>query len=87
MRIEFCAPGAMDAQDVQMEAEGRISLMPLFYGSGDAATAGVLRSFDKDGKLIFTGVLRVDGATGRLTLADRSETVAPKMEREAVPKG
>ena len=82
MKVVIQSPGPLDVESFKVVDDMSVSV-PYFYGNGKEATAAVIRVLSEDGKLVKAARLIIDGATGKMSLQDRSEPDKAAMEREA----
>jgi len=85
MKVIIQSPGPLDVKSfgVSDPETGQVLSVPNFYGKGKEGIAAVLQVFTDDGKLLRAALLVIDGATGKMSLQDRSAPGKAAMEREA----
>lgn len=80
MKIVLEAPGDLEVENVLYE-KGKLSMTPLFYGTGVESTAAVLKVYNLAGAVIGTYIVKVNGKTAKVTLVNRDRPVKPLMEQ------
>ncbi len=83
MKIVIEAPGPIEVEEVKLE-NGKLSMKPLFYDRGAEAAGPILRVYNEDGSALYTGIVRVSGRDGSLSLKERTSPVLPALD---LPKG
>lgn len=86
MKVLIASPGPLDVEVFATGGVGEeLCSKPYFYGNGKEGVAAVIRVMTEDGKLLKAARLIIDGATGKMSLQDRSEPGKAAMERELQP--
>jgi hypothetical protein len=68
------------------EVPSRILLKPLFRSAESSVSVLYIQASDSKGRMLNRKVLRQSGATGSLSLSDRTEYVQPGFERQDEPQ-
>jgi len=85
MKVLIASPGPLDVEHYEVGTGGEVCSKPHFYGNGKEGIAAVIRVMTEDGKMLKAARLVIDGATGKMSLQDRSEPGKAAMERELQP--
>jgi len=80
MNVEVSAVPELECAAAEVTARG-VSVTPLFWTPKELANVAVITVKSNAGKVIFKGMLRVSGHTGRPMIAARSAPVTPIADR------
>jgi hypothetical protein len=83
--LEVIPNGELEFSDAKLE-NGRLSGKPVFYGNGrDEATVMTLVMKSEKGEVLRRYLVRVDGATSKMSLQERSAPVLGAFEQPPAP--
>jgi|GEM_PF-5928196 len=83
MKLKIILPSAMDvANTVFDEEKGELEMDLLFYGDGREGVGGVVQVIGEDASLLFRGVVKINGQTAKVSVADRTKQVKPLIEKK-----
>lgn len=83
--VEMIPNGELDFAEAKTE-DGRLSGKPVFYGAGrDEANIATIVMKSEKGEVLRRYLLRVDGATSKLSLQERSAPVLGAFEQPPAP--
>jgi hypothetical protein len=81
LRVELATPGELEVEEFAPK-DGKLGIVPYFYGRGISANIALLRVYDSENKLISVSIVTVSGITGKPALKTLTAPVMPDMERK-----
>lgn len=85
MNVELTAVPALECAEAKVEGNS-MAIVPVFWNPKELANVASIIVKNSKGAILFKGVLRVSGQTGRPSIAERSKPVQPAVDRNAVKK-
>lgn len=82
MRVELTAVPALECAEAKVEGNA-LSIEPVFWNPKELANAASIIVKNSKGAVLFKGMLRVSGQTGRPSIAERSKPVQAAADRKA----